>query len=182
MARVPYLTREELPPGKQPIYDRIQETRGAVHRPFSALLNSPDAAEKVAAVGEYARFHSSLDPVVREMVILTVARELDSQYEWTHHEPIARRAGLRDEVIEAIRDRKAPQGLIRKEAVFIQYTQELLRRRKVTDATFQAVVHLLGTQGTTDLTVTIAYYTMLAHILAAFEVELEEDNPPLLPV
>ena len=43
---------------------------------FQALLNSPDAADVVAALGEYIRFKSPLDPVIRETAILGVAHEL----------------------------------------------------------------------------------------------------------
>ena len=88
MARLPYISRDDLPQDKQPIYDRIAKTRASVEskhelpRSFQALLNSPDAADVVAAVGEYLRFNSPLDPVIRETAILAVAHELNSEYEW----------------------------------------------------------------------------------------------------
>ena len=41
--------------------------------------------------------------------------------------------------------------------------------------------HLLGKQGAVDLVVIIAYYTLLAHVMAGLEVELESDIEPLLP-
>ena len=181
MARFPYLSREELAPHQQHIYDRIASKRGEVFRPFSVLLNNPEAADRVAAVGEYVRYDSLMDPVVREIATLTTAREMNSQYEWTRHELLARKAGVRDAVIEAIRDGTAPKGLLPKEGVFVQYALELLRTGRPKDATFQAVVHLLGEQGTIDLTVLIGYYTMLARIISALDVELEEELTPLLP-
>lgn len=181
MARVPYVSREDLAPDIRHIYDQIAQERGQVADHFKALLNSPVVAARIAAVGEYIRFQSRLDPVVRELATLTVARELNSQYVWTHHEPLARSAGVQESVIQAIKERRAPKGLLPREAVFVQYTQELLRNRRVGDATFQGVAHLLGTTGTTDLTVTIGYYAMLAYFQAAFEVELEPGLTPLLP-
>ena len=180
MARVPYIAKEDLAPESQHIYDHIAQTRAGVPRTFGALLNSPVAANRVAALGEYLRFQSKLDPAVRELAILATARELNSQYVWTHHEPEARRAGVAESVIEALRDRRAPKGLQPKEAVFVQYAQELLRNRRVSDATFQGVAHLLGTHGTTDLTVNIGYYAMQAYLQAALEVELEPELTPLL--
>jgi 4-carboxymuconolactone decarboxylase len=134
MARLPYISRQDPPPDKRHIYDHIAETRGRVERSgrpdlseaegmphsFQALMNSPDAAEAVAHLGEYLRFKSSLDPVVREIAILSTARELGSQYEWAHHEPVARQAGVREQVIESIKSSRAPMGLPAKEGVFAQ--------------------------------------------------------------
>ncbi|MFQ5860539.1 MAG: carboxymuconolactone decarboxylase family protein [Dehalococcoidia bacterium] len=181
MARLPYLSREDLPPEQRPTYERIAQSRGRMARTFSVLLSSPEAASQVADLGEYLRFQSSLDPTIRETATLTTAREANNQYIWSHHEPRARQAGVREKVIQAIRDRQSPQRLLPKEGVLIRYAQEMLRNGRVNDATYQAVLHLLGPQGVTDLTVIIGYYHMLAHINTALEVELEPEWPPLLP-
>lgn len=174
MARVPYVTREDLASDKQPIYDRIAGSRGAVVHVFQALLNSPDATEVVAALGEYLRYRSPLDPVIRETAILSAARELNNHYEWTQHEPVAREVGVRDQVIEAIRSGRAPMGIPAKEGVFAQAAKELVRDGTLTERTFQAVEHLLGPRQTVDLIVLIGYYSMLGRLISALGVELEE--------
>ena len=178
MARLPYVDRDDLGEDQKPIYDRIAETRaeaesraGLPHS-FAVLLNSPGAAEAVGALGEYLRLHSSLDPAIRETAIITVARELGSEYEWAHHEPIARRVGVRDEVIESIKSGRAPMGIPAKEGVFVQAAKELTHGG-MSERTFQAILHLLGQQQTVDLVVLIGYYSMLAGALAAFDVDLE---------
>ena len=182
MSRVPYVTRDDLPEDKQMIYDQIGSHRGDVANPFRALLNSVDLAGKVAAVGEHVRFKLTTIPDdIRETVTLSTARELDCQYEWSRHVPWAQTAGVRNEVIETIRDGTSLRSLFPKEAVFIQFTQELLRERKIRDTTYSAVEHLLGKQGAVDLVVIIAYYTLLAHVMAGLEVELESGIEPLLP-
>ncbi len=113
--------------------------------------------------------------MVRETAILAVAHELESQYEWAHHEPIARRVGVRDEVIESIRSGMAPMGLPAKEGVFAQASKELAGKGTMTERTFQAILHLLGPQQTVDLVVLIGYYSMLAGALSALDVELEPE-------
>ena len=45
----------------------------------------------------------------------------------------------------------------------------------------RAVEHLLGAQGTVELAVLVGYYALLAYVMAALEVELEPEMPPLLP-
>ena len=174
MARVPYVSRESLPASKRHVYDDIAGSRGSVLHVFQALLNSPDAAEAVAGLGEYIRYRSPLDPAVRETAILSAAKELNSAYEWAQHEPAAREAGVRDEVIEAIRTGRAPMGLPAKEGVFTQAARELVRNGTLTDRTFQAILHLLGPSQTVDLVVLVGYYALLHRVIGALGVELED--------
>ena len=184
MARLPYISREDLPPDKHNIYDRIAQTRGGagtpgeVPRAYQLLLNSPDAAGAVASLGEHVRFKSPLDPVIRETAILSTARQLNSQYEWAHHEPIARQVGVRDQVIESIRSGRAPMGLPAKEGVFAQAAKELVDKGSLTERTFQAILHLLGPEHTVDLIVLVGYYTMLGRTLDALGIELEAGMEP----
>jgi alkylhydroperoxidase family enzyme len=187
MARVPYISKDDLPQDKQHIYDHINQTRSSVEEKagvpnsFRALLNSPAAAEVVGALGEYIRFKSPLHPAIRETAILSVAKELNSQYEWTHHEPVARSAGVRDEVIASILSGRAPMGLPAKEGVFAQASKEFVRNGVISERTYQAIEHLLGPQQTVDLIVTIGYYVMLNNVLGSLGVELEDGLKPLLP-
>ena len=174
VARVPYISRSDLPEDKRHIFDHIAETRGSVDHVFQALLNSPDVAEAVGGLGEYMRYKSPLDPKVREIAILSTARELQSDYEWAQHVPVARKAGVSEQVLDSIKSGRAPMGIPAKEGVFAQAAKELVREGTLTDRTFQAVLHLLGLQQTVDLIVLVGYYTMVARTLAALEVELDE--------
>jgi len=40
-----------------------------------------------------------LEPRLRELAILVTAREFDSQFEWTAHEPVALKEGLDPKVL-----------------------------------------------------------------------------------
>ena len=180
MARLTYIDRDQLDNDGKAIYDRIAETRGSVEpdtpmpNSFRTLLNNPNAAAAVGQLGEYLRFNSSLDPVVREIAVLTVARQTDSYYEWAHHEPVARAVGVRPAVIESIHTGRAPMGLPAKEGVFAQAAKELVSKGNLNDRTFQAIEHLLGPAGVVDFIVLVGYYTMLATALRAFRVEIED--------
>lgn len=187
MARLPYVSKEQLPADKQALYDHIASTRGGIEgggmpQSFKLLMNSPDAAASVAQLGEHIRLQSSLDPVIRETAILGTARALNSEYEWAHHEPVARQVGVRDEVIEAIRSGKAPMGLPPKEGVFVAAAKELVQRGALSERTVQAIDHLLGPQGTVDVAVVISYYAMLHRLLASLGIELEPGLHADLPV
>ena len=104
----------------------------------------------------------------------------DCQYEWSAHAPMAQRAGVRDEAIDAVAN-KAPVGdLTEEEALIISYARELLGDNRVSEQTFYDARTRFGDQGVTELTATLGYYTMLACALNAFEVE-PPDGTPRLP-
>ena len=174
MARVPYIKRADLPESQQDIYDNIAKTRGHVANVFSALLNNPEATKAVTTVGEYIRYNSKLDPIIRETAILTTANEMNNGYEWAQHEPIAREVGVRDEVIDSILSGKGPMGLPAKEGIFIQSAKELVKNGTLTSRTYKALEHLLGPEVTIDFLVTVGYYSMLSRLIHSLDVDFDE--------
>ena len=177
MARIPLIEKKEnLPTEHHGIYDAIAQSRGVVRGPFAALLHSPEIAQRTAHLGSYIRFESQLDPKILELAALAAARELECRHEWAAHVTHAAKAGVRQETIRAIHQRKAPQGLSSDEAQIVSYVHELLRSRRVSEPTFQALLGRLGVRGLVELTATVGYYAMLACTLNAFEVV--SVNPP----
>ena len=174
MARVPYVTREDLTKEHQAAYDRIANTRGVVGPNFQGLFNSPVATERFASFGEYVRFDSEIPPRLKELAILPAAREANNGYVWTAHETLARDQGVAGAIIDAIRDRSAPEGLSGNDADIVRYAKELLIDHEVSDETFGAVHGLLGDQSTVDLTLLILYYSSLALALQAIKVDLPD--------
>jgi 4-carboxymuconolactone decarboxylase len=170
MARVRPLEREDLPAEHRHIYDDIAGSRGGVQPNFKALLNNPLATARMAALGGYVRFEAPLPLRVKVLAVLATAREFDGDYVWTANLPQARNAGVDEETINAIRERRAPQGLAPEDALIVQFTLELLRQHRITDTTYQAVQHRLGDAGVIDLLILIGYYGSLSHTLSALEV------------
>ena len=78
MARVPYVQREQLPPEQQKHFDSIAGSRGRVGPNFQTLLNSPEAGGRFAAFGEYVRFHGDVPDRLKELAIITAAREANA--------------------------------------------------------------------------------------------------------
>ncbi|MBI4308233.1 MAG: carboxymuconolactone decarboxylase family protein [Chloroflexi bacterium] len=181
MPRVPYVAREDLPPEQRRLYDDISRGREFVATPFKALLNSPEACAIVSDMARYVRGRSSLPAPLRELTILAVAREIDCQYEWSLHEPLARQAGASDAAIEALRDRRPLKGLPSDEVAVARYARSLVRRHHVSDALFRTLQKRLGTRGIVDLTVTVGHYTSVGLSMKALEVDLEPGMEPLLP-
>jgi 4-carboxymuconolactone decarboxylase len=170
-ARVPLVDKERATPAQLAVWDRIAQSRGRVAGPFAVLLHSPELARRIAETGHYVRFEGPLTQAERELAIITVARVFDAQYEWAAHAVLARKAGVRDEVIAAIRERRAPAGLTPAEAQVFAYANGLLREHRVSDEAFAALQKRFGLEGLVDLTATIGYYAMIACALNAFGIE-----------
>ena len=175
MARLSYISREELKPEDQKYYDEISGSRGSVRGPYGVLLHSPDLAARVAHTGAFVRYDFDIPESLKETVIITTAREIKSQYEFSAHARLARQAGVSEATIKAIADGSAPANLSGDEEMVVRYTQQLLRDHKVNDATFNAVQEKFGVEGALNMTVLIGHYLLVGQVLAAFEVELAPD-------
>lgn len=177
MARIATIDRkEDLAPEHRSIYKTIAESRGAVGGPFVALLHSPELASRTAHLGRYLRFEGILDKKVVEVATLAAARELECKHEWAAHIIYAQNAGVPLETIRAIHQRKGMEHFSSEDAQVISYVQELLRSRRASEATFQALYGRLGERGLVELTATIGYYAMLACVLNGFD--LTTTDPP----
>ena len=178
MARVPAVTRESVPESQRSAFDQVVERRGGVPAggPGSVLLNAPEVALRVGDLALFMRSETSLEPRIRELAMILAARENDCQYIWNAHAPPAREAGLRDDVVDALRDRSELSGLAPDEAAVIDYGREFFRTRRVSQATFDAALEQFGVLGLTELTNLLGCYAMLAFNVNAFGVELPAER------
>ena len=178
MARTPTVTREAVPENQRTAFDAIVQERGSVPTtgPGSVMLNAPGAAQRALDLALYLRTDTSLEPRIRELAMLVAARENDCQFIWNAHAPPARRAGLRDEIVDSLRDRKDLPSPAADEAAVVEYGQQFFRTRRVGQAAFDAVVAQFGIPGATELTTLMGCYSMLAFNVNAFGVELPEDR------
>src|SRR5947199_63165 len=89
--RLPLPKREHLDDAGQRIYDSLADPKGGTIKglkgPGGILLNSPVLSRHARPLNRYLRDEAGLGGRVRELAILTTARELDSQFEWAAHEP-----------------------------------------------------------------------------------------------
>ena len=173
-ARVPYVSRDELDSEGQEIYDQIRRDRNSaeVALQFRGLLNNPVAAGHMTSMGAQLRFDSKVPEDLKELAIILVAREWNSEIEWTGHAVLAARAGVSDASIESIRTRRV-EGLTGQEASVARFVHEMLQDKEVSDKTYAAVQSILGDRGTVDLTLTVAYYSALALAQIALRLEME---------
>ncbi len=178
MARLNDITREQLTPEHQGFFDSIASSRGSVRGPYGVLLHSPDLAARVAHTGTFVRFGLDITEAQREIVICATAREIRQQYEFSAHARLARQAGVSDDVVRAIANGTAPEGMTGIEASLVKYVQELAQNHQISDETFNAVSNHFGTEKTVGITALIGHYMLVGQVLSAFEVDLPEGVQP----
>ena len=97
MARLSNVTREDLKPEDHTFFDEIVGSRGSVRGPYGILLHSPKLAARVANTGTYVRFECDIPDGLKEIVIITTAKEIKSQYEFSAHARLARQVQVSEE-------------------------------------------------------------------------------------
>jgi len=176
-------TKEDVLPEQAAEIDAIVATLGRVGGPFGILLHSPGLAQKVMEAGAHVRLQTSLTMVERELALLSTLREKDAAYEWSGHVQVARKAGMREEAIAAIRDRNSDVSKLEPdERDVITYTRQLLRNNKVDEALQKAMIARHSTRWMVEITATIGQYQYIAAMNCAFAVEPPADAPDKLPV
>jgi 4-carboxymuconolactone decarboxylase len=69
---------------------------------FRTLAHADTAFRPFLRFGGAVLGQMSLDPIVRELAILTVAKEAEADYEWVQHVAIAKHLGVSDDQIAAL--------------------------------------------------------------------------------
>lgn len=185
MARIPLVTREAVPEGERDAYDAFMQSRSGRPNvgPYSLILHMPELAQRLEALRLYLRDEASLSQPLQELVMISVAREMDCAFIWYAHAPAARQAGVRGEIVDAIRERRELPNLTPDEQAVVQFTRELLRNRKVSRPAFDAATARFGRRGVMTLTNLVACYAVLAYNMNTYELEAPaHPTEPPLPV
>ena len=174
--RLPTIPPAQYTPEQQQAAADFEAARHAkVFGPFEPLMHSPDVMTLTRSMGDYLRFKSAIGTTLSELVILVVAREWSQDFEWWYHYPIALKAGIKPALADAIADGRRPEGMSQDEEIVYEFSTELHRTKRVSDATFRRVKARFGDKGVVDLTGVAGYYTFLAMQLNAAQYRIPEN-------
>ena len=183
--RLPVPRREDLDETGRKLYDRATTpgaTIAGLQGPAGVQLYSTRTAQHLTALNRYLRYEASISARVREIAILTTARELDSQFEWVAHEPQALEEGIEPTVIDIIKHRKPTSGLPEPDAMVIELGRQIWRDHKVTSELFASLKAQFGANKLVDLVLLMGNYAGTAALLAAVDMQLHKGKEPLLPI
>ena len=139
--------------------------------------------ERLFALFDYLRFHTSVPRRLNEFAILIQARLWTSQVEWTAHYPLAIKAGLSQAVTDDLKEGKRPASMQPDETVVYDFCMELSNKHEVSDATFKRARALFSDQQMVDLVALSGTYVTAAMLLtAAGDDGPSGKTPPLRPL
>ena len=185
MARLPVVTRDMVPSEFADAFDELTRPTGGTITggPYSIAINSPEMARRRSSLTGYLRFESTFSKRIQELAILATARNFDCPYIWNAHAPAARREGVSDALVNAIRDRQPLPDMPADERAIINFCNEFYAHHRVSASTFQIALEQFGAQHLVEITALMGNYAQTAFFLNAFEVELPTDRTePVLPV
>jgi 4-carboxymuconolactone decarboxylase len=121
-------------------------------------------------LGAYVRFEGKLDHRVRVLAAMTAAREFDAVYVWGAQTGQARKQGVPESTITAIRE-KHSRGVPSDDAQIVDFTRDLIRKHRADDANHEGASPALRRRTVHRADRTIGYYSMLAMTVNACELE-----------
>jgi 4-carboxymuconolactone decarboxylase len=175
----PVTGKSDVPAEHHKVVDAVVEVFGGVRGPFSMLLHSPKLAERVLGLVKFFRDESVVEGRLRSVAILAAVREREAAYVWAAQVGAARRAGVREEVIDLLRAKGDPAALPAEEREIVTYTRQLMRTNRVDQAAFDALNKRHGAQWLVELTAAANYFALLSGVVNAFEVAAPADGDKL---
>jgi alkylhydroperoxidase family enzyme len=106
-----------------------------------------------------------------ELVILRVAHNTGSEYEWAQHERIAQRVGLSEAEVARVREGPAAEGWSERQAALLAATDEMHAAGRIGDEVWSRLSTHLDDVRLIELCMLIGHYEMVAMTLHSLRVE-----------
>jgi alkylhydroperoxidase family enzyme len=170
MARIAYLNPADLAPENRDLLARNINL-------YRALTHSPDATRSFLGLAQYIRYHSKLDPRLREMAILQVGYVTQSAYEYSHHIKIGLEFGVTADDIRGIVAETNGQStsFSALEKAVLKAARELSAQPSLSDATYDQLKQGLDNEKIVDLLMVISIYCGVVRLLGALQIDVEDD-------
>ena len=187
LSRLPPLKRETLNKAQQKAYDGLAAPRSGhlnlagINGPGGVILRMPKLVQSLDDLNRMLRSELGLDARLVELTILATAREMQSQFEWAMHEPVALELGVPAATIDMIRHGRPLADVPEREAALIHLAREAVGAKQVTPATYARALALFGEEELLHYSVLIASYAQVAILLCIVGQELHDHQSPGLP-
>jgi 4-carboxymuconolactone decarboxylase len=117
---------------------------------------------------------STLPPRDRELLILRTSALSRADYDWGHHVPAAKRAGLSEEEIARIAKGPGAGGWSAFDATLLRAAGELHSDQFITDRTWTELAKTYNERQLMDAIFTVGQYTMVSMFLNSASVQREQ--------
>ena len=140
---------------------------------FKMMAHSPSYFEQYCRLGGAIRSRGELDPVVRELAITRTGILCEAPYEVVAHKRIGKNVGVTEEQNAALEDWKSASCFNDVQRAALAFTDEIVRLRRPTDATFNAIAAKLTPAALVELQLSVGFYIMTSKFLETFAIDLQ---------
>lgn len=149
---------------------------------FQVLLRHPRLARAVNDFLGPLLARGALDPRLRELIIMRVAWQTGSVYEWTQHWRLGSQLGVSESDLVGVRDWERHEGFGPTERAVLTATDEALAQGVVSRAAWDACVEQISsTAALLEVPAVIGGWRMISMLLRTLEVPLEDGVEPWPP-
>jgi alkylhydroperoxidase family enzyme len=155
--------------------DRTREILGKNRNAniFRMMAHSPDYFRQYCRLGAAIRHRGELDPVVRELAITRTGILCEAPYEIVAHKRIGKGVGVTDEQNAALENWQAATCFNEVQRAALAFTDEIVKLRRPTDATFNAIAAKLTPGALVELQLSVGFYIMTSKFLETFGIDLQ---------
>jgi alkylhydroperoxidase family enzyme len=140
---------------------------------LATMVRHPDLTRAYLKFNAYLLIDSTLSARVREIALLRIVHRRNCAYLWSHHVPIAQRAGLTASEIDAIRDNTVADE---RDRLVVHAVDELDEDSTISDPTWVELGRHFDDRQRMDLVFTVGCYGALAMAVNTFGIEDEHPD------
>ncbi len=172
MSRVPLVPSDDPDAVRHGVFDSFAAEGREPIDLYRALANVPALLVAYRSLPQHLRHAATTPRHLRELAVLRVAQLVGSAYEWSHHRPMAVKAGVTEEQIDALASWRSSDRFDADERSVLAAV-EAIHGLQLSDAQFAALQERLGRSGAMEIVVAVAQYEATARIIQALGVEVE---------
>ncbi|GLW98287.1 carboxymuconolactone decarboxylase family protein [Microtetraspora sp. NBRC 16547] len=176
MALLPYVTEDAASEDQARVIASVIAERGSLPGLMSLMAHSPDGLSAYETFSRYVRTGTSLDPQLRELIILRTVQLLGVDYEWKRHLRLAAATGVPDEALASLETWQSSPH-------FSGTTAEALRfvDRTVTGTDPRSAVGELSNfpaAQAVDIALVVGFYRLVSLVVLSMDLDADDRLPP----
>jgi len=140
---------------------------------FRMMAHSPSYFEQYCRLGGAIRSKGELDPILRELAITRTGILCEAPYEILAHQRIGKNVGVTDEQNEALENWQPATCFNEVQRAALAFTDEIVKLRRPTDATFNAIRAKLTPGALVELQLAVGFYIMTSKFLETFDIDMQ---------
>ncbi|HUB94381.1 MAG TPA: hypothetical protein VL993_00600 [Stellaceae bacterium] len=180
MTRIAVLKRAEMNAEQGQVFDAAEKAGNPTGGPYWAYIRYPKMMQASQEMGNALRA-GPLSGRERQIAVLTVVRHWNARFPWAAQVRASLAAGVDQATIDAINAGKTPDLKDPRERMAHELPRELLTRKGLSEATYQAAEKLFKLDELVTLVAAVGQFSMVSCTANAFDITPPESGAAMLP-